>query len=172
MLTALGALGGCASIGKMLGVGQPDALKGDIPFRVTNPPTPVGRNFSKPIQYSVCGFVVITPDGQIRNNWFGGMAAPPPQPGESKDYKIKPGVYRIQAHACTGDPKHLHADSTGQMDVEVKGPTEVVVVAPSGEARAERTAGFDVRVLRTGPWKEEQTLYCSTDKWGKEVCTE
>jgi hypothetical protein len=136
-------------------VGQPDALKGAIPLRISDPPAVSEGNFAKPTRYSICNLTVITPEGTGQgHSWFGGLVAPPPHAGESRDYKIKPGRYRVQAQACMDANSRTNwSNSWGHIDINIDGPTEIAVVAPGVQTPTSSTNGYQLKILRTGHWK-------------------
>jgi hypothetical protein len=145
---------GCAKLFSGV-VGQPDAMKGSIPLRISDPPAVSEGNFAKPVRYSICDLTVITPDGTGQgHSWFGGLVAPPPRAGESRDYKIKPGRYRVEAKACMdANSRTDWSNSWGHIDLDLVEPTEIVVVAPGVQTPASPTNGSRLRILRTGHWK-------------------
>ncbi len=147
--------------------GPPSALKGEIPVRVTNPPTPPGKNFTEAQPYDLCSFAFLTPDGGGKyDNWIRRTS-----PGSFEDFKIKPGHYRVVAKACMGKTTGWYAQAIGQVDIDLKGPTEFEIVAPGGEPRNGNAAGFTTQVVQTAAWKQYQTRYCA-DVHGEERCYE
>lgn len=158
-----GGLGGCAGIGKLMGIGQPDALKGDIPLVISNPPRS-NTNFGAGREYAICDFSLIAPDGTgEKNSWFGGVVAPPPAQGETREFRVKPGVYKVKVKACGGATEQdvqlkngTRWYANGQATVEIRQATHIAVVAPAA-GEPQQMPGYTNASVRTGRWITRHT---------------
>jgi hypothetical protein len=124
VLVAAFALSACAG-----SYNVPASVAGDVPLTIGNQ-----------TEVAICGFWMAT-DEQIRqrlaghsggvretSNWIGRIK---PQPGTSKDLKVKPGRYTVSAQGCQDQFNGtIH-------DFEVRGPTNLTLTPANSPIRGE-----------------------------------